>query len=519
MKKYYSIFNDVLGPIMTGPSSSHTAACARIGKMTNCLYGNKIEEVEIIFEKNGSYPSTYKGQGSDYGFVGGLLGFFPEDERLKDALDIAKNNNIKITFKSEDFGMNHPNEAAIRIYKNKKIDMEVMTCSIGGGMFEITKMDNFDVKITGENKKVYIAVKESFPLEEIKSLLNEKDYFIQRKNDLILFEISIKENEIEDKINYLKTDERVVFYRTAEVILPIGRNNENIPIFYNAQEALVYNKEKNLKMWELAMKYECNISSCSEEEIYEKMKNILKAMRKSLIINKEDKYTKLKILTKNSSEIEEKLKTAEIINIGILNKIIISAIKVMENNCKHNIVVAAPTAGSCGVIPATLISCGEFLEADEEKVIHSLLAAGLIGVFIANQATFGAEVAGCQAENGAASAMAAAGVIELLSGTLEEGFQAAALALENLLGLICDPVGGLTEIPCISRNVLASINSISSANMVKCGYDPIIPLDQVILSMFKVGTILPEELRCTCKGGLCDTVIGKEIYEKIKISQ
>ena len=147
----------------------------------------------------------------------------------------------------------------------------------------------------------------------------------------------------------------------------------------------------------------------------------------------------------------------------------------------------------------------------DEEIIKGLLAAGLSGAFIANQATFGAEVAGCQAENGAASAMAAAGVVELLGGSVEQGFAAASLALQNMLGLICDPVGGLTEIPCISRNVAAMSNAVMAANMVMLGFDPVIPYDETIRTMYEVGRQLPSALRCTCEGGLCVTKTAKEI--------
>lgn len=516
MKKYHSIFNDVLGPIMTGPSSSHTAGCARIGKMIRILYGNDIEEAEIIFEKNGSYPSTYKGQGTDYGFVGGLLGFSPNDIRLKHALKIAEESNLKITFKSEDLGMNHPNEAEIRIYRNKKLDMKVITRSTGGGTFEIINMDDFDISITGENKKIYISTKENSLIQEIKKIISPNHYYLQKKNNTILLEILIINHEIENKIKYLKNDNRIIFYRTAEVILPVTLNKENIPLFFNAAEAIEYNKSENLNLWELAIKYECSISNISKNDVVEKMKNILFFMKKSLLIDIDNKNTEFQILSNNSAKIENKLKNENIIDMGVLNKIMLSAVKTMENNCKHNIIVAAPTAGSCGVIPATIVYCGEKINVEEDKIIKALLTSGLIGVFIANQSTFSAEVAGCQAENGAASCMAAAGIIELLDGNIEECFSAASLALQNLLGLICDPVGGLTEVPCISRNVLASINAVSAANMIKCGYDAVIPLDEVITAMYEVGKMLPNELKCTCKGGLCNTKTGKEIYNKIK---
>lgn len=119
-------------------------------------------------------------------------------------------------------------------------------------------------------------------------------------------------------------------------------------------------------------------------------------------------------------------------------------------------------------------------------------------------------------ENAPASAMAAAGVVQLLGGNVKQGFMAASLALQNMLGLVCDPVGGLTEIPCISRNINAMSNAVHSANMVMMGFDPVIPLDETILSMYEVGQMLPSELRCTCKGGLCNTKTAKCIVKNLK---
>ena len=147
------------------------------------------------------------------------------------------------------------------------------------------------------------------------------------------------------------------------------------------------------------------------------------------------------------------------------------------------------------------------------------MAAGLVGAFIANQATFGGEVGACQAENGSASAMAAAGVVQLLNGTVEQSFQAASLAMQNMLGLICDPVAGLTEIPCIGRNVSSATNAIMSAYMVLCGFNPVIPLDETIITMGRVGEQLPEELRCTCRGGLCVSPTGCKITQEVEATR
>ena len=154
-KQCFSIFNDVLGPVMTGPSSSHTAGCARIGAMTRILYGKEIRRADVIFDENGSYPSTYIGQGSNYGFTGGLLGFLPDNSRLKDALSIAEESGVRVSFQTADLGSGHPNEARIDVYgEDDNVAMSVLTHSVGGGMIEIVKLDEFPVSIKGDAKKM-----------------------------------------------------------------------------------------------------------------------------------------------------------------------------------------------------------------------------------------------------------------------------------------------------------------------------------------------------------------------------
>jgi L-serine dehydratase len=140
-----------------------------------------------------------------------------------------------------------------------------------------------------------------------------------------------------------------------------------------------------------------------------------------------------------------------------------------------------------------------------------MLAAGLIGVFVAERATFAAEVAGCQAECGAGSAMAAAALVTLARGTADQAVGAASMALQNILGLICDPVANRVEVPCLGRNVMAASNALACANMALAGYDPVVPLDEAIETMHNVGVCLPSELRCTALGGLSVTDTSREI--------
>ena len=179
------------------------------------------------------------------------------------------------------------------------------------------------------------------------------------------------------------------------------------------------------------------------------------------------------------------------------------------------IIVAAPTAGSCGALPGTLIGVASTLALPRDKVIKGMLAAGLIGVFITKHATFSAEVGGCMGECGSASGMAAAGVVVLKDGTLAQSLAAASMALQSSLGLICDTIGDRVEAPCLNRNVMAASTAISCANMALSDYDQVIPLDEVIETMKRVGDAIPHTLRCTGLGGLAITKTAKKIEAEL----
>jgi L-serine dehydratase len=180
------------------------------------------------------------------------------------------------------------------------------------------------------------------------------------------------------------------------------------------------------------------------------------------------------------------------------------------------VIVAAPTAGSAGVLPAVLLPLLWSGRIDRRRAARALAAAGLVGAFVLHAATFAAEEAGCQAENGTASAMAAAALSDLQGAPADVSFRAAALALSNMLGLVCDPVGGGVEIPCISRNSAAAANAVVSANLALGGFDPLIPLDEVIIAMAEIGRLLPCSLRCTARGGLAATPTARRLAHSSK---
>jgi len=187
----------------------------------------------------------------------------------------------------------------------------------------------------------------------------------------------------------------------------------------------------------------------------------------------------------------------------------------MEVKSSMGVIVAAPTAGACAALPGAVIAMGEVMGQDEGAMAKAMLAAGLIGVFIATRWTFAAEVGGCQAEGGSAASMAAAALITLADGTRDQGIAAASMAFQSMLGLICDPIANRVEAPCLGKNVMAASNALSCANMALADFDPLIPLDEVIDAAKHVSTLMPREHRCTSLGGLAITPTSLEIERKL----
>lgn len=186
-----------------------------------------------------------------------------------------------------------------------------------------------------------------------------------------------------------------------------------------------------------------------------------------------------------------------------------------ELNATMGKIVACPTAGSCGILPAVITTVGEKLNLSDEEMIEGLLVSSAVGMIIGQNATFAGAEGGCQAECGAASAMASAATVFLMGGTNEMCLHAAAIVIKNILGLVCDPVAGIVEVPCVKRNFAGAVSALSTADLVMAGVISYIPFDDVVEAMYKVGKTLPESLRETALGGLAVTKTGLEFKEKV----
>ena len=213
------------------------------------------------------------------------------------------------------------------------------------------------------------------------------------------------------------------------------------------------------------------------------------------------------------------LEDNKLFNLGVLDRIIPYVTALMENKSAMGVIVAAPTAGSCGGLPGTVMAVADTMNLDKVAKARGLLAGGIIGALIATKSTFSAEICGCQAECGVSSGMIAAAMVSMMGGDYASSLSAASMALQNIFGMVCDPVASRVEVPCLGKNILAASNGASCANLALAGFDQVIPFDEVVAAMDKVGRAIPHELRCTALGGLSITPTSKKIEKKLQSGQ
>ena len=514
MDNFPSIFNDVMGPIMRGPSSSHCAASLRIGRLCRDLMDNEITDILIEFDPDGSLATTHKSQGSDMGLFGGFLGWEAYEEQLKFAEDAIKGAGIQVEIKIVDIGADHPNTYKITL-TNTRETRQMIAISTGGGMIEVIEIDGNKVSMAGDYYETLVYCKDGEGLKYLIDAEVDYDELVLHKGKTRFVEIKTQEPLDEIFCSKLLNMEDVRFIKQLNPVLPVlSRKNLTVP-FITCEEMLAYNQDKDLSLWELALHYESRRGSISQDEVWAKMERIVDIMETSIQDGLKGTEYDDRILGAQSVGFKKKFESNGLLGGDLSNRIIMFVSSMMEVKSSMGVIVAAPTAGSCGVIPGALIGTAASLGLSKEEVIKAMLAAGIIGVFIAAHATFAAEVGGCQAECGSGSGMAAAGIVSLAKGTLAQSLCAASIALQNSLGMICDPVANRVEAPCLGKNVMAATNALSCANMSLAGYDHLIPLDEVIHTMDEVGHSIPNTLRCTSLGGLSITKTSKEIEERL----
>lgn len=275
---------------------------------------------------------------------------------------------------------------------------------------------------------------------------------------------------------------------------------------------------ESLPIWKIIQKEDCREREVTEEQSYEQMKHMYIAMREADDAYDASLQSRSKLSGGDGDKVQKAREAGDILCGNLIGCVMEKAIKMGESNACMKRIVAAPTAGSCGVVPAVLLTLEEQLKFSEEDMVQAMYVVAGIGGVISHRASLSGAAGGCQAEIGSASSMVAGAIAFLRGGTVEQIESAAAFAMKNLLGLACDPVAGLVEVPCIKRNVMGAVNALTSADLALAGVSSRIPLDEVYDAMRQIGRSMPEEIRETGKGGLAATVTGKEIAEKLAIT-
>ena len=268
-------------------------------------------------------------------------------------------------------------------------------------------------------------------------------------------------------------------------------------------------EQEQIPFWEVVLRYDMDLRQVSRQASMAKMLSTWEAIQEAA-----DSYTGTQrsvsgLVGGDGLKMRMYMRRGESICGDLIGEAIVQAISMAESNACMRRIVAAPTAGSCGVVPAVLLALRRQEDYTQHQLLEALYVASGIAAVIAYRASISGAAGGCQAEIGTASAMAAGALVALRGGTNGQIGHAVAIALKNLMGLVCDPVAGLVEVPCVKRNVIGAVNAISAADMALAGIESRIPVDEVIDAMGEVGRRMPVEFRETALGGLAATPTGE----------
>jgi L-serine dehydratase len=508
-----SILNNVLGPVMRGPSSSHAAAPFAIANIARSLSTSNSETItlaEVRFDPAGSFAQVYSNQGSDEGFAAGLFGVDIFSPLYLDALDRLHNrqNPFKLTFNIVKLENNvHPNAVEIKLRclcKDNSVRHDLYSAtSTGGGMFVINSLNNAAIEFAGQTACV-ILHGPAAPFEKMQRFLNEKGILLSEKRistDCLFCHTRriLDENELIDCKN--KLDKKALVRQTQASQLAVIKPDKGLSSVKDITSRIT---SKN-KLHILPEEFEGTLLEKPQKEIQNLFLQRMDIMLKGAVtgIRLRQDQNKMKYLAQTAPKMHKSKKLA-FVGGKTLHEGVTAALAVMEQCSSRGVVCAAPTAGSAGILPGVLFSLQQEGMPDK-KLVNVLKIMGLVGLIIAKRATFAAECCGCAAETGSAAAMAAGGIAYAHGGSIEDIFNAASICIMNTLGLVCDPVGGEVEIPCHSRNISGIGHAYTAALSALGGFNSVIPFDEIVDSLVLVGKSMHTDFLCTARGGLAVT--------------
>jgi len=501
---FISIFNDVLGPVMRGPSSSHTAGGYRIARLVRDMLGEEPVSVRCTFDPAGSYAPTYKALAVDLAMAAGFMGWPLEDERFSRSLLEAERLGLDIRFDIAPLEKaDHPNAVNIEAAGRRQPPVVVWAKSVGGGIVEITGVQEWPVSVTGKSHEyLFEADAAARPaLEEFAATLRPliRDRAEASRNGRILIHLQTSDEIPEERLESFRRGLAGLRVYRSHPLFFVQRGEA---LFLSGSEMLDLAEKDASSLGEIGLCYESRLLSLSREEALQEMGRLFGIMKTSVELGLSDANSRMLLLPPFAGGVLEAEKGGRLAVGGIHARAAARAMAAMHMCNSQGIVCAAPTGGSAGVLPGVLTTLAEERALAPDRISMALFAASAVGLIVARRCGFAAETAGCQVEIGVAGAMAAAAVVEIAGGSARQACDAAAIALQNSMGSVCDPVHGACEIPCHTRNAVAASGAMVCADLVLGGYPNPIPLDETLDAVADVGRMMPIELRCTARGGI-----------------
>jgi len=516
MKKYPSLFNDVLTPVTPGPSSSATCGPSRLSWVCRQAFGTLPKKMTVEMPARSNYPYFYMSMKSDLAFINGMLNRDPRHTRFAQAYQDAAAEGMEVEFRFVDDLEIDP-IVLVRIIMTGE-DGHIMTArgsSLGGGAFIIDEIDGCTVDIQGNHYELLLFCEGKKPaesealkqqIEQTAPYFNDVSYS-ENCNGKAIFDVKLSCRPDEAEISRLVSLTGAERFCQADPILPVVASRNLKPIFETPEEMMEYAAKTGMKTWELAIAYEKSVSGWTEEEIWKYAENLWDVIEASERNGYADGLEFNGIITPKALKLKELMEEGKGIPMGTLDSSILSALAIMEYSNASGTIACIPTAGAAGIVPGAIMGAAKSMHLSREEQIRALLVSGLAGMFMA-KCSFSGSV-GCQAEVGCAVAMAAAALTHFLQGTPQQMCDAASMGIQTTIGLVCDTVCGLVQSPCMIRNITGTASATAIANAVMAGVEAVIPLDEMVEALMRVGKNL--KLTGCNKLGACKTPTGLKL--------
>ncbi|MBE3573995.1 MAG: L-serine ammonia-lyase, iron-sulfur-dependent, subunit alpha [Firmicutes bacterium] len=537
---------EIIGPVMVGPSSSHTAGAVRLGNLARAILDD--EPAHAIITLHGSFAATGRGHGTDLALVAGLLGLTPADERIPESRELARQCGLDVTFRAADLSPAHPNTALFELTGRNGGAAVVWGRSLGAGKVEVFRIGDLDVQLSGEyatlvlfhedRPGVIAAVTSSLAAGAVNIARMRVTRAAKGGRAITVLELdqpapaatlmAIRaqpgirkalavpplEGEAPAGTGSTCSPPPPAELPAAKGVEPPGSGLRDPADFSSFRDLVQRASAYGLSLGKLAVREEARRQAVSPKTLQDAMAERLRVMQRAIQRGlSESPRSRSGLVGGDAARLQKSAQAGQLLGGPVLAAAMARALAVAEVNACMGVVVAAPTAGSCGVLPGVLSAVAEALKAPEERQVDALFAAAAVGEVVAAGATLSGAEGGCQAEIGSAAAMAAAAAVELAGGRAECAAHAAALALKGLMGLVCDPVCGLVEVPCVKRNASAAAVALACADMAMAGVRSAVPPDEVITAVAQVGRAMPESLRETGLSGLAATPTARRLCQ------